>query len=53
VLFGAVADFFHFHWQDWSFYIFNIADVAITLGVLLLVLDLLGFGRPKDSREPA
>jgi len=45
LLYGAVADFFHFHWQDWSFYIFNIADVAITLGVLLLILDVVGIGR--------
>jgi signal peptidase II len=52
LLYGAVADFFHFHWQDWSFYIFNLADVAITFGVLLLILDLLGFGRPKHAREP-
>lgn len=45
LVYGAVADFFHFHWQEFSFYIFNLADVAITFGVLLLVLDLLGFGR--------
>ena len=53
VLYGAVADFFHFHWQDLSFYIFNVADMAITLGVLLLILDLIGIGRPKDAGEPA
>jgi signal peptidase II len=45
VLYGAVADFFHFHWHGWSFYIFNLADAAITLGVLLLLLDLFGLGR--------
>jgi len=52
LIYGAVADFFHFHWQDWSFYIFNLADVAITLGVLLLILDLTGLDRrrgPKDA----
>jgi signal peptidase II len=47
LLYGAVADFFHFHWQDWSFYIFNVADAMITAGVLLLVLDVLGIGRPR------
>ena len=52
-LYGAVADFFQFHWQEYSFYIFNIADVAITLGVLLLVLDLLGIGGQKRAGEPA
>ena len=49
VLYGAVADFFHFHWGEWSFYIFNIADVAITLGVLLLLLDFIGIGRRKEA----
>ncbi|RYE77328.1 MAG: signal peptidase II [Hyphomicrobiales bacterium] len=47
LLYGAVADFFHFHWQDWSFYIFNVADAMITAGVLLLILDVLGIGRAK------
>ena len=49
LLYGAVADFFHFHWQDWSFYVFNVADTAITFGVLLLILDMVGIGR----RQPA
>lgn len=49
LLYGAVADFFHLHWGAWSFYIFNLADVAITLGVLLLLADLLGLGRPAKS----
>jgi signal peptidase II len=51
-LYGAVADFFHFHWQDYSFYIFNIADTAITLGVLLLILDLAGIGRARQPATP-
>lgn len=46
-IYGAVADFFHFHWGTWSFYIFNLADVAITLGVILLLLDVLGLGQPS------
>lgn len=49
LILGAVADFFHFHWGNWSFYIFNIADVAITLGVILLFADLLGLGRPRTK----
>jgi signal peptidase II len=51
--YGAVADFFHFHWQNWSFYIFNLADAAITLGVLLLILDFVGIGRGKRSERIA
>ncbi|WP_193336810.1 signal peptidase II [Devosia beringensis] len=49
LLYGAVADFFHLHWGTWSFYIFNIADVAITVGVILLIADLLGLGRPPKT----
>ena len=47
LLYGAVADFFHFPWQQYSFYIFNLADVAITFGVLLLILDVVGIGRKQ------
>ena len=50
LIYGAVADFFHLHWGSWSFYIFNVADVAITIGVILLIADLIGLGRP---RQPA
>lgn len=50
LLYGAVADFFHFYWGSWSFYIFNLADVAITLGVILLLGDLVGLGRKRTNR---
>ena len=49
LIFGAVADFFHFHYGSWSFYIFNIADVAITVGVILLFVDLLVPKRKTDA----
>ncbi len=48
-LFGAVADFFWLHWGDFSFFVFNVADAAITLGVCLLLLDLLGIGRRRAA----
>lgn len=51
LIYGAVADFFHFHWGEWSFYIFNLADVAITLGVILLILDMLGLGRKRINNS--
>ena len=41
MVYGAVADFFHFHLDTWSFYVFNIADVAISAGVVLLIVDVL------------
>jgi signal peptidase II len=33
---GAVADFFYFHYQEWYWPAFNIADSAIFIGVVLL-----------------
>ena len=38
---GAVADFFLFHWQQWNWYVFNPADVAIFAGVSLLLYESL------------
>ncbi len=46
VFYGAVADFFHFYSGTWSFYVFNIADMAITTGAILLIIDLL-FAKPE------
>lgn len=45
---GFVVDFVHWFYQDWHWPHFNIADSAITVGAVLLVLDALGwrvFGR--------
>jgi signal peptidase II len=38
------VDFFDFYFREWHFWAFNIADAAITLGVSLMILDLLGLG---------
>ena len=35
---GHVIDFIHVHWQDWHYPIFNIADSAITIGVILILI---------------
>jgi signal peptidase II len=35
--FGYVVDFIHLHLGRWSFYVFNVADAAITVGVVLLL----------------
>ncbi|TCT04489.1 signal peptidase II [Paralcaligenes ureilyticus] len=36
---GYVIDFFLFYWNSWYFPAFNVADVAITCGAILLILD--------------
>jgi signal peptidase II len=47
---GYVIDFFDFYWRDWHFWAFNVADAAITVGVSLMILDLLQIGRHRVSR---
>jgi len=44
VALGYVVDFFDFYWRGWHFWAFNVADAAITVGVALMILDLLGLG---------
>jgi len=38
---GHVIDFLHFHWQQWYYPAFNVADIAITTGAIMLVIDAL------------
>ena len=37
IRFGYVVDFLHFFWGEHSFWVFNVADAAISTGVLLLL----------------
>jgi signal peptidase II len=45
--FGEVIDFFHLYWRDWSWPMFNVADSAITVGVVALLVSSFG-----ESRKP-
>lgn len=46
---GYVLDFVDAHWRGWHFWAFNVADAAITIGVCLMILDLLGLGRRASN----
>ena len=47
---GYVLDFVDAYWRGWHFWAFNVADSAITVGVALMVLDILRAGRHRVSR---
>jgi signal peptidase II len=49
LIYPGVADFFWLHFGDLSLFVFNLADAAITLGVCLLLLDLLGIAGRKAA----
>jgi signal peptidase II len=48
VLYGRVADFFHFYGFGYDWYVFNIADLAITLGAIAIIYDVL---KPEATPE--
>jgi signal peptidase II len=41
LVYGKVADFFHFYVHGYDWYVFNVADAAITFGVIALLYDAL------------
>jgi signal peptidase II len=52
VRFGYVVDFLHFFWAQYSFWVFNLADAAITLGVILLLVRAV-MARPAEPPKEA
>lgn len=48
--YGYVVDFIHFYYGSWSFPAFNVADIAISIGAFLLILDAL-FEHKREQQE--
>jgi len=46
---GHVVDFVDVYWHDAHFWAFNVADAAITIGAVLVLLEMLGLGRQHAS----
>ena len=46
---GYVLDFVDAYVGDWHFWAFNVADAAITVGVVFMILDMLGLGRRASN----
>ncbi len=52
IRFGYVVDFMDLHFGEWRpFLVFNVADAAITIGVLLLLLRALLTRKEKPPKE--
>ena len=52
---GHVVDFLLFHYRGWSYPAFNVADSAITVGAVLLIVDSLRSRRVAaagEAKEP-
>jgi len=48
---GAVTDFLDLHWGDWHWPTFNGADIALTFGVVLMLLAALPVMKPTPERR--
>ncbi|NQZ31609.1 MAG: lipoprotein signal peptidase [Oceanospirillaceae bacterium] len=51
VMQGKVVDFLSFHFGSYSFPAFNIADMAISCGAFLLIVDMLFFEKKRLSAQ--
>jgi signal peptidase II len=41
LMLGSVVDFVDVYWRDYHFWAFNVADSAITIGVTIMIVDML------------
>lgn len=52
---GYVIDFLDFHWKEWQYPVFNVADSAICIGIFLLLVSYFLHSKTtshkRDSRE--
>ena len=44
IIVGSVVDFVDVYWRTYHFWAFNVADSAITVGVALMIIDMLAAG---------
>jgi signal peptidase II len=44
LMLGSVVDFVDVYWGDYHFWAFNVADSAISIGVTIMILDMLRTG---------
>jgi signal peptidase II len=49
---GVVVDFVDVYWRQHHFWAFNVADSAITVGVIGMMLDMLGIGGRRGGAAP-
>jgi signal peptidase II len=48
---GYVVDFVDVYWGDAHFWAFNVADAAITIGAVFVLLEMLGLGRRHAAHQ--
>ena len=53
LLYGRVVDFLDFYWRSWHWPAFNVADSAITVGAIMMMVDVLFLDREEVHADKA
>ncbi|MDO4430215.1 MAG: signal peptidase II [Lonepinella koalarum] len=48
---GVVIDFLDFYWSNWHYPTFNVADIAISVGAVLLAVDAFKNGDKQEKKK--
>ena len=51
IFFKAVPDFVDFHIGNFHWFIFNVADIFISIGIICLILDELFFNKNCNEKD--
>ncbi|MEK7989409.1 MAG: signal peptidase II [Thiotrichaceae bacterium] len=51
LLYGYVIDFIDIYYQNWHWPVFNIADSAITVGAIMLLIDAIWFTDNHEQQD--
>ncbi len=51
IYYSAVPDFIDFHINDFHWFVFNIADIFITLGIICLIFDEIFINNKKNEKN--
>jgi len=50
IYFSAVPDFIDFHLGDFHWFVFNVADIFITIGIFCLIIAEIFFNKTKNDK---
>ena len=51
IYYSAVPDFIDFHIKDFHWFVFNVADMFITLGIICLIFDEIFINNKKNEKN--
>ena len=51
IYYNAVPDFIDFHINEFHWFVFNVADIFITLGIMCLIFDEIFINNKKNEKN--